>query len=236
MLWEILYCLFWALVVAQSATLDTTMYLHRGSTHKAVEYHPAVEFLFQLKLWLTTGIKRLQWVAVHLYHHVHTDEDGDPHSPVLLGFWRVQLLNVKLYRDAAKKPEVMWCSRNIKLSWAEKNLFCSPLLGLSVGITLACLIFGLWQGLVISLFHTLFYLQLNSLVNAYCHVRGYKNFPGAQAFNSHWVAWITCGEGFHNDHHHRPGNPKLSERRSEFDIGWGCIKILTWLHLAHVNK
>lgn len=235
MFWEVLFYVFCGFLLAEVATLNTTVYLHRASTHKSVEFHPLVEFFFQLNLWITTGIRRMEWVAVHLCHHVRTDKAGDPHSPVLLGFWRVQLFNVLLYRNAAKNPEVMWYGRNVKLSWMERKLFRFSLLGLALGISLACLIFGLWQGLVISVSHTIFYLQLNSLVNAYCHVRGYKNFPEADAFNSSWVAWITCGEGWHNNHHKQPGSAKLSVIGSEFDLGWMLVKTLRALGLAHVK-
>jgi len=224
--------LFIGFLVAEVATLVTTVYLHRSSTHKGIEFHPAVEFIFQFILWLTTGINRKEWVAVHLCHHAHTDEEGDPHSPILLGFWAVQFGNVFLYKKATKDPKVMWYARDFKLSWAEKNIFKSHFWGLVFGIFLACYLFGFWGGLLVSLSHTIWYLGLNSLVNAYCHVRGYKNHPQAHGYNSHWVAWLTGGEGFHNDHHFKPGNPKLSERSVEFDLGWGLILFLSKLGLA----
>jgi len=232
---EILGCLLIGFLLAELATMVTTLYLHRSSTHKSVKFHFFVEFVFQLILWLTTGINRKEWVAVHLSHHSNTDKEGDPHSPVLLGFWRVQLGNVLLYRRAARDPKIMKLGERVNLSWAEKNLFTSPLLGLSIGIGMACLIFGWWQGLLISLFHTVFYLELNSLVNAYCHLWGYKNFPEADAFNSKWVAWITGGEGFHNAHHYKPGSPKLSNKKWEFDMGWVIIKTLKFFRLAETK-
>ena len=234
MLWNILKLLLCGFVVAQVATLVTTLYLHRGSTHKSLEFNPVIEFFFQLTLWITTGINRKEWVAVHLCHHAHTDEEGDPHSPLLLGLKEVQLGNVFLYRKAAKDPKVLWYGRNIQLSWVERNLFFSPYLGLLIGVSLACWGFGWWQGILVSLLHTIFYLQLNSLVNAYCHVKGYKNFPEFPAFNSIWAGLSTCGEGFHNNHHHKPGNPKLSDKWFEFDIGWLVVQFLQLFGLARV--
>ena len=67
---------------------------------------PAVAFLFKFSLWLTTGLATKEWVAVHRKHHAFTDEEGDPHSPKLLGFWQVQLGNVYYYIREAKKPDV----------------------------------------------------------------------------------------------------------------------------------
>lgn len=232
---EFLICILLGFGVAQVATLVTTAYLHRASTHKAVKFHPAVEFIFQLILWLTTGIKRLEWVAVHLCHHAHTDVDGDPHSPVLLGFWRVQLANPLLYRRAARDPKVLEYGRNIRLSLVEQVLFSSSVSGLVLGILILCLLLGLWQGIVVAITHAIFYLQLNSLVNAYCHKWGYKNFPLAYAFNSLWVGLITGGEGFHNNHHHKPTSARLGLKLTEPDIGWGFIRLLQTLRLAKIN-
>ena len=59
--------------------------LHRTATHRALELHPAVAWMFRFSLWLTTGLSTKEWVAVHRKHHAFTDEEGDPHSPMLDG-------------------------------------------------------------------------------------------------------------------------------------------------------
>jgi stearoyl-CoA desaturase (Delta-9 desaturase) len=56
---------------------------------------------------LTTGQSRQQWVAVHRKHQTFTDREGDPHSPRLLGFWRVQLFNVVYYMREARNAETL---------------------------------------------------------------------------------------------------------------------------------
>ncbi len=234
MIWNILWCVLYAFITAQFATGTTTLYLHRSSTHKSVKFNPVVEFFFQLILWLGTDIKRKEWVAVHLCHHAHSDKEGDPHSPYREGFWKVLFGNVLLYRNAAKDPEVLWYGRNIQLSWAERNLFVSYL-GLVIGISITCWIFGLWYGLLASLLHMIFYLQLNSLVNAACHVWGYKNFP-ADAFNSRLIALFTGGEGLHNNHHENPGNAYFAQAKGEIDLGGLVIFFLTKLRLAKITR
>ncbi len=227
----------WGFLIAQTASLATTAYLHRSSSHQAVTFHPVVEFIWQGILWLITGINRKEWVAVHLCHHAHADLLGDPHSPIILGFWKVQLGNIFLYRKAAKNPDVLRYGRHIRPSWAEQTIFRSPTLGLLIGVSFACTMWGLWPGLIISAVHAFLYLfVLNSLVNGYCHWQGYKNFPGVTAFNSHLVAWITMGEGFHNNHHAKPASAKLSETPSEYDGGWAAINFLRHLHLATLNR
>lgn len=230
-----LLCIALGFLIAQGASLLTTVYLHRGSTHRSVSFHPWVEACMQFGLWLTTGINRLEWVAIHLCHHAHADKNGDPHSPVLLGFWRVQLGNVFLYRKAAKDPRVLAYGKNIRLTLAERTVFRSGTLGLLVGIAALWYTFGFVPALAIAGTHTFLYVVvISGLVNGYCHVRGYKNFPGAHAFNNRWVAWLTGGEGLHNNHHHAPGNPSLRHKRSEIDLGWLVIRGLCALNLARI--
>ncbi len=233
---HLLLLIFFGFLVSQVATLLTSVYLHRY-THKSVSFHWFVEFLMQTILWLITGINRREWGAVHLCHHAFADKDGDPHSPILLGLWRVQLGNFFLYRKATKDPKVLWYGRNIKLTWAERTIFKSPFLGLLIGIVMACYMFGFWSGLVIAASHTLIYLfVINSLINGWCHVRGYKNFSGALAFNNWLIAMLTMGEGFHNNHHNDQASAKFSVTKSEFDFGWGFIRSLLALKLATVNR
>ena len=106
--------LFLTLVVSailiQVAVFSTTIFLHRTATHKALVLHPAVEWSFKFALWLTTGIFTKEWVAVHRKHHAFTDEEGDPHSPLLLGFWKVQLGNVYYYMREVKKTALVLSS------------------------------------------------------------------------------------------------------------------------------
>ena len=93
-----------AVALTQVAALATSVYLHRGLAHRALAVHPVADTLFRAVLWLTTGQDRRQWVAVHRKHHAFTDRDGDPHSPRLLGVWRIQLLNVYYYAREARNP------------------------------------------------------------------------------------------------------------------------------------
>jgi hypothetical protein len=93
-----------AVALTQVATFSTTIYLHRCATHRALTLHPAIAWLFRFALWITTGLARKEWVAVHRKHHAFTDEDGDPHSPQLKGFWPVQLGNVFYYVRESHNP------------------------------------------------------------------------------------------------------------------------------------
>jgi fatty-acid desaturase len=92
-----------AFALTQTAVIATSLYLHRTLAHRSLAVHPAADLLFRTVLWLTTGQDRREWVAVHRKHHAFTDRPGDPHSPRLRGFWRVQFLNAYYY---LRRPEI----------------------------------------------------------------------------------------------------------------------------------
>ena len=119
-----------ALALTQVAVIATSVYLHRGLAHRALRLHPATDVCFRALLWLTTGQSRREWVAVHRKHHTFTDRHGDPHSPQLLGFWRVQLWNVYYYAREARNPEtIRTFAPDIVEDWLDRTLFSRGLSG-----------------------------------------------------------------------------------------------------------
>src|SRR6266508_410439 len=91
-----------AFAAAQVGTMVTTIYLHRALAHRSLRLSPGLVFASRILVWISTGIRPREWAAVHRRHHAFTDTEGDPHSPRLLGWVRVQLTNAKLYRVAAR--------------------------------------------------------------------------------------------------------------------------------------
>jgi stearoyl-CoA desaturase (delta-9 desaturase) len=225
-------------IVTQITVFCTTIYLHRAMTHRSIVLHPAVAFLFRLSLWLTTGLVVREWVAVHRKHHAFTDEEGDPHSPHLEGFWSVQLGNVFHYVSELKTtPDIVQkYAKDLKPDMWDRVLFDKGLLGLLIGIVLLCLTLGIGWGLFAAGFHAFMYVfVLSASINGLCHYKGYRNFENT-ATNIRFIAWLTGGEGLHNNHHGFPRSPKFSFRRGEFDPAWPVIRLLTALRLARPYK
>ena len=237
MLGSLILSLAVAIVLIQVAVFGTTIYLHRTATHRALTLHPAVAWLFRFSLWLTTGLSTKEWVAVHRKHHAFTDEEGDPHSPLLMGFWSVQLGNVFLYLKEAKNPAIVEkYARDITDDWSERLLFQRGWLGLLIGTVSLCAIIGIGPALLAAGIHaTMYVFVLSSSINGLCHAVGYRNFDNT-ATNLRFLALLTGGEGLHNNHHGFPRSPKFSFRASEIDPAWPIIKLLTVLHLARPNK
>jgi stearoyl-CoA desaturase (delta-9 desaturase) len=227
--------------VSQIANLATTVYLHRAGAHRAVRLRPPLTFAFRFITWITVGIKPREWVAVHRKHHAFTDEEGDPHSPKIEGFWNVQLGNVYYYVREIKKTDVVQrYARDIKDGWWDTYLFNHGLLGLGIGTALLCLIVGPvigvgWTLLAAGVHAVMYVFVLSSSINGLCHHAGYKNFDNT-ATNIRTLALITGGEGLHNNHHGYPRSPKFSFRASEIDPAWPLIKLLIALKLAKPYK
>jgi stearoyl-CoA desaturase (Delta-9 desaturase) len=208
------------IALTQSAAVATSVYLHRTLAHRALTVHPLADLLFRTVLWLTTGQRRQEWVAVHRKHHAFTDREGDPHSPRLLGLWRVQLLNAYYYQREARNPDtIQKFAPDLPADRLDRALFSRGIVG---------------PGLIAALAHAVVYVfVLAPLINGVGHWRGAQNFANT-AYNSKVLAWITAGESLHNNHHADPRAPKFSVRRVEFDPSWLVIRALTALRLVAV--
>ena len=222
--------------VSQVALFATTISLHRCLAHRAVTLHPALAFLFRVDLWITTGLRPRDWVAVHRKHHRFTDKPGDPHSPILFGFWKVQLLNALMYRDEAKKPDLLskYAPELTPDRW-DRMLFDRAYIGVPIGIAFAVLWAGPVGGLVLSASHLTSYIVLNATINAVGHTRGYRRFDNT-ARNNRLLALVTGGEGLHNNHHGRPASATMTAGRGEVDPAWPVLRLFELLGMADLRR
>src|SRR5207253_7188211 len=92
------------IALTETAVVATSVYLHRALAHRALAMHPVADVFFRTVLWLMTGQRRQEWVAVHRKHHAFTDREGDPHSPRLLGLWRVQPFHRYYFQGGGGNP------------------------------------------------------------------------------------------------------------------------------------
>lgn len=215
-----------AALVTQMAIFATTVYLHRALAHRAITLHPRVALFFRAITWITTGIAPRAWVAVHRKHHAFSDTPQDPHSPVVLGFWAVQLGNVKLYRDTIRDGvTVTKYSRDLPPDRLDRVLFDHAFTGLAIGIAFLVLVLGWQAGLLAAGIHTVAYLGISAAVNAVGHTFGKRPFDNL-ATNSQWLAWISGGEGLHNNHHAAPTSARFALDRGQVDPGWWLVHLL----------
>jgi stearoyl-CoA desaturase (Delta-9 desaturase) len=223
------------LAVCQIGIVCTTVYLHRTVAHRAVTFSPSIRFTFRFLIWITTGIRPRQWAAVHRRHHAFTDVEGDPHSPLLLGFWKVQLANAGLYRKCARDGvTVQRYAKDLPPDKWDKWFFDHAFFGLGIGIAILCVSLGWQWGLLAAGVHTVTYLMLNGAINAFGHTVGSQPYENT-ARNNQWLAFLTAGEGLHNNHHAAPTAARLAHRARQIDPGWWIISVLQRGKLARVR-
>lgn len=226
------------LVMTHITIACVTLYLHRSQAHRGVTFHPVVSHFMRFWLWLTTGMVTKQWVAIHRKHHRFTDEPEDPHSPVHYGIWRVLFKGATLYHEASKdKNMVDTYGAGTPDDWIESNVYTPhSRLGIGILLVLNLWIFG-WVGFLVWSIQMLWIpFWAAGVINGIGHWWGYRN--GETRDNSRNISplgIIIGGECLHNNHHLEPGNPKLSRRWFEFDIGWMYITILKFFKLATVK-
>ena len=103
-------------------------------------------------------------------------------------------------------------------------------------MVILCSVLGVGWGLLAGATHAILYVfVLSPSINGLCHVLGYRNFDNT-ATNLQSIAFLTGGEGLHNNHHGFPRSPKFSYRTGEFDPAWPVIWMLTKLRLAKPYK
>jgi fatty-acid desaturase len=127
-------------------------------------------------------------------------------------------------------------THDIKEDRWDRWFFNHGRVGPLVGTIALCALIGVGWGLLAAGLHALTYVFfLSSSINGLCHTRGYRTFDNT-ATNIRWLALITGGEGFHNNHHGCPRSPKFSARPGEIDPSWPIIQLLTRMRLARAHQ
>lgn len=227
-----------AVILTQITIAGVTIYLHRYQTHLALKLHPVVSHFFRFWLWMTTGIKTKEWVAIHRKHHAKCETPEDPHSPKNWGLKTMLLQGIQIYRASKTKETVDLYGHGTPDDWIENKLYSRhDKLGIGLMLVLDLLLFGLPGILMWGLQMIWIPFWAGGVVNGVGHTYGYRNFEPNDASTNiiPWALFIG-GEELHNNHHAFPSSAKLSVKWWEIDIGWFYIKILQFLKLAEVKR
>jgi stearoyl-CoA desaturase (delta-9 desaturase) len=232
----------YALLLTHITIISVTIYLHRYSAHRALSLHPAVEHFFRFWLWMTTGMKTKEWVAVHRKHHAKCETPEDPHSPVYAGIETVLWQGAELYRKAKKDPAtIATYGKGTPNDWLERHVYSSQFLHGKQGVLLMLIINLILLGVpgtivwAIQMMWVPFWAA--GVVNGLGHYFGYRNFEAKDASTNIFpIGILIGGEELHNNHHAYGNSAKLSMKWWEFDIGWMYIKLLCTMNLAEVKR
>jgi stearoyl-CoA desaturase (delta-9 desaturase) len=223
----------------QVSMMAVTLYLHRDATHRAVDLHPALRHFARFWIWMTSGQLTREWVAVHRKHHAFSDQEGDPHSPVIFGLKKILLEGAEMYRVAARDPAVQEkYGRGTPDDWIERKLYSRHRnLGIVLLVVTDIILFGAPGIIILSAQLIAMPLFAAGGINGLGHATGYRNFECDNAARnmSPWGLLIG-GEELHNNHHAFPTSAKFSAQPWEFDIGWAVLRVLEKLGLAHIRR
>jgi fatty-acid desaturase len=213
--------------------LGISMGYHRLHTHRGFKTFKPFEYFLAICGTLTLEGGPIFWVAVHRLHHQYSDQGEDPHTPRVSGFWahlgwilfgqahHNDTARMARYApDLAKEP---FYRRLTTFHWVPLTV---------LGFTLLAI--GGW-GLVNWAIFLRVVLGLHStwLVNSATHLWGRRRFATKDdSRNSWWVALLTFGEGWHNNHHAHPTSARHGLAWYELDVTWIQLRLLQAMGLV----
>ena len=203
---------------------------HRYFSHRS--YKTSRVFQFLIALLGQTSAQRgvLWWAAVHRHHHLHSDTIEDVHSPRHQGFlyahfgWIFNPSNMKpdygTVKDLTKYPELVWLDKQVYL----------PAILLGFGVWA----WGGWAMLVVGFFwSTVLLFHCTFFINSLAHVSGSQRYlTGDDSRNNFWLALITLGEGWHNNHHHYQSSARQGFLWWEVDVSFYVLRAMAWFRLV----
>ncbi|HXC59695.1 MAG TPA: acyl-CoA desaturase [Steroidobacteraceae bacterium] len=213
---------------------------HRYFSHKTFKTSRVGQFIFGVLGAAAVQRGPIWWAAHHRHHHSHSDQEGDIHSPKQVGFWRAHMgwflsrkgfaPDMKYVRDLLKFRE---------LRWLDRFDIAVPVL-LAVGMFLLGVLLekqapGLntngWQMLIWGFFiSTVVCYHGTYTINSLSHVFGRQRYRTGDTSRNNWfLALITLGEGWHNNHHYYPNTVKQGFYWWEIDVSYYILKVMSWL-------
>ena len=216
-----------------SGMLGIGMSYHRLLTHRGYKTPRWMEYFLTWCGTLALEGGPIFWVATHRIHHQKSDREGDPHTPREGTWWSHMGWIIKgqgLHHDAeilaryvpdlARDPFHVWLS-----TWHWTSNVVVGLLLLAFG-GIPYVLWGIF-------FRTTFGLHTTWLVNSATHIWGSRRFKTRDdSTNNWWVAALTFGEGWHNNHHAHPTSARHGLAWYEIDLNWIGISALRVLGLA----
>jgi stearoyl-CoA desaturase (delta-9 desaturase) len=234
--WQSILVMFVALWLT---IVGVTVGYHRLLAHRSFSAPLYVERVLVALGTLACQGGPLSWVTIHRQHHHYSDQVDDPHDAGRSFWWAHTewFLHVipALQNQSRYTPDLQY---DPFLQWLNRYFLLPQIL---IGAAFYFLadyysINGGGIGMLLWLFAVRLTITYNitKLVNSAGHGWGYRNFDTPDlSTNCWWLAYLSFGEGWHNNHHAFPGSAKFGTSVSEVDLGWQHIKLLAALGLVN---
>lgn len=217
---------------------------HRYFSHRT--YKTSRWFQLFLAFMAETSAQKgvLWWSAHHRVHHKYSDKPHDPHSMKIYGFWYSHVgwilgpdyddTEEDLVKDLLKYPELRWISKHYLFPPTALGIACFFLGGLVNGGSLGAAFTYGWSTLIIGFFLSTVILYHGTFsINSIMHKFGKPRYKtGDESKNSLWLALITMGEGWHNNHHYYQRSTPQGFFWWEIDLTYYILKVFSWFGLV----
>jgi fatty-acid desaturase len=229
--WKALFValfLYWV-----TAVVGIGLTYHRLLTHRSFQTPKWLEYF--LTICAVTAVEGgpLLWVATHRMHHQFTDAEGDPHSPREGKWWAhagwILVGNALRQDETTLERYVPDLAQDKFHVWITEFHFVPTII---LGIIL--FLVGGWPFLLWGIFfRTVAGYHATWLINSATHIWGSRRFQTRdRSTNNWWVAVLTLGEGWHNNHHAQPTSARHGHKWWELDLAWMTIRVMMLFGLA----
>ena len=203
---------------------------HRYFSHRSFKTSRVFQFLLAFVAQSSAQQGALWWAAHHRKHHKDSDTPQDVHSPLQSGFWFAHFgwifsgtksqVDYDLVKDFMKSPELVWLN----------NYKHVPPVLLGVGVWLV----SGWSGLVVGFFiSTVLLFHCTFAINSLAHLIGKQSYvTGDDSRNNWFLALITFGEGWHNNHHYFQSSTRQGFHWWQIDFTYYVLKLLAFFRIV----
>jgi stearoyl-CoA desaturase (delta-9 desaturase) len=218
-----------------------TGFYHRYFSHKTFKTSRFGQFLFALLGNSATQRGPLWWASHHREHHKQSDQESDVHSPIHHGFlWSHMGWIMSKPNFLARIASVPDLARFPELRFLDRFDILVPALLIAGSYGLGALLESVAPGLGTSgmqlavwcLISTVVLFHATCTINSLSHIFGKRRFETTDhSRNNVWLAFLTLGEGWHNNHHHYPNSARQGFYWWEVDLTFYTLKLLSWTGL-----
>ncbi|KAI3684375.1 hypothetical protein L6452_33598 [Arctium lappa] len=210
----------------------TTLSYHRNLAHHSFKLPKWLEYVFAYLGVLAFQRDPIFWVSIHRYHHQYVDSEKDPHSPTF-GFWFSHMGWIFDSGYIIEKYQERKNVEDLKSQKFYRFLKITHILHLYSFMALVYAFGGFTYLVWVVGVSTMFSYQGTFLVNSACHIWGNQKWDtGDLSKNNWWVALISFGEGWHNNHHAFEYSARHGLEWWQIDLCWYMIRFLEAVGLA----
>ena len=208
--------------------LGITFGYHRLLTHRSFETVPAIKAIALILGSMAVQGSAIDWASNHLKHHAHSDEEGDPHSPVD-GLFHAHVGWLFSAPPADRERYAKKLMADPMIVWIDRTFLLGVALGLAIPYAIAGVEGLLWGGFA----RIVLVNHVSWSVNSICHTFGSQPFDIKDQSRNLWIfGLLAFGEGWHHNHHAFPAMAFHGMTRRQVDLTAYIIRFLRRIGLV----